>query len=1711
MKCVKCGLFLKSVAHRMSHRRHHFQARPFQCHKDRCLKTFATMAQLQAHRRTHVDRRIYTCRYCHNWFLSRSHRECHRCRFGQPPKHRCPECTAEFHQLLSLSHHIRKSHQAARIKSKSQNQHDLRVGKVLLKISAGKSLTILSDHESSKRTKVKLKRKRKKSFKPKNSGSIILSIKKGMVSIPQELTPSKFEKSKGTTEYDCVPAPSFKVQSQSGELKLRIKTNIPENSVKDTDYMNTNNFSSGQITGKTDSDENSDSPSKIRNGIIIVKDKKGKLCAEQLAPSPYKRKHGENVFDSLKDVGIWKVMQSPRPDGGSEVLKLKLSPQKPIRVIDSSLEDVQAHCTKYLGIATKSNIEQPSDGGLLDLLPTYSKELDSVSNVNDSGIETEVLSSSSCNRSNGNSVRSVALEDNSPTYFNTDGDSLLSPDSPYMENFNKAEHNICSRCGGNVLETNNNTRSPRKCKCSFSNPNSPFQTPVSPVKVSDMNKVQDITAAPVMSDNPNSSVSLNCDIKENEKSGASYDTATELVDNSVNETNDDNDSDIIVMDINGKNRNRVNSEFKGRLRLKLRSDKSSKGKQNQSVADTKTSPKSNSTGVEHKNQKSSRRKVELGSQNSPIVLDDVKIDKECKGDRTSEIENVGPINKLSRKRPLFKRKSQNIEPEDSSVEKKEMPMEHISQVIINDKEVINGDSKSKKPLFKKKQSVENCKEQPINKKPLFKKQISVDALKEKSAEIVLKCVDVDDSEKDKSINSGNKCHDKPEDQKELIQLKTVDVEHDEDSLQHWDENIINLMCEKESKKTKAIVQLKDTQKSDVSNTSLNPFQQQFLSFLSSNITEIKKERLNPGTQKKCTSIENKQEKCLADNNETEITEELRSKDKINEEIAKADTHDLSSNAVLKVHDQKETKVEGTPDSFSWLNIFSGSKQDDAACKRNANEGAHDVMASLSLDLAAINEKMDVSNDDDDNLLDMDDVFKSDKLSTLQPKEFVIEPQVPRKENVSSHLRKRQTAKRTIGKFKPGRQIKKKVELDFTYSESSSDEEMLRNKSEKSDPDFCLHDSEDEFETLPPRKKRTLSTRTCSKSKKYDISSDSDHNESSGNDQSDNDSISSRNQRTKGNKLSCCSCCKNDCDHMSDHDKNSYKLPRDYRQFIKCTVRLLDVQKKLHRLFLALFPDCAEMISSCKVGTAEFDSLMDEVLGGLDDYDSDPEYHRMASDSRPKYLQDETCRINNIGMSFTSPNSVTRTSEIDSVASDDKLCRTPVSSESSPFYLCSEKSYVPYMTAPSSTSLKFENNTLASNDDSVGIPSPSKDSQSCTVSHSCSVTFNSGQVATSQLLLQVATSASQNLSHESYNYKDSSRVLVEPINNFLVTTPDQNTNHQVSDIPFVNPASSGSQILCGENCAELTSIPIVNITIDLNAAHVALCSNPRHCLQTLHDKTIKLIKMLLPSIDFKSNFFKNLDNLEFLIDLLIDSNKGREVNIEADLKCESLVQSFAHAFDSNVEKSVLIPADDSVLVIPIISNDLFKQQIKSQRESLKRDLDVIEEEGQNDDNSWKSSNDIWHSLVSLNNMARSSQSPKRRSRDSRLRKRSADEKRTLFVQEKLNNNQNSTFVCHMHDNVNKSIEQTKKNPRGQRGRRNSKERFFSELDLGNPSASAITTPVSAVPDEKGSFENSFAAFLNRDNFGCGNTDSRQREDMSSKSTVEKNIFELIQSV
>lgn len=1873
------------------------------------FQSYYSLSKLQEHKRAHRDHRCYSCRKCRVSFLQKIHLKRHRCRPHIQGKHKCHVCSATFQKILSLANHICKKHPQVvkaqhlllrnrwksrqnSYKSNKPNIENTDDSKILLKISLGKSMTIISPSKRSliasesnkKLAKRKSKRKHKKDSEKHGRKGIILSIKKGMVNVKDKVTDNSAARQKLLEKSPGQASTEYKVEEQKSELKLTIKAcpdlgintgkaetyKVLERSDSKSSLKLEKRSSSRTDVDKLDGREMDDfkpidSPeSKVRNGIVITKDKSGKLLAEQLPAVKSKRR--DNVFESFNDVGIWKVLASPR-DKPNDILKLKLSPHKPPK-IESTLDDAcEYNAAKYLDIPVDSvkvkGEASEEDSDVLELLPPFDKESDgNINNVNDSGIE--VLSSSSCNRSNGNSVRSVVNEDNSPTYFNTE-DSMFSLDSPLTEVVNRSEHSICHKCGSIIMEANNNAQSPGKCRCNTSD-QSYSEMLQSPVKTN--------LVSPELKNNGDA-VSPKCaDIKQEKLKDTQFSVSTEhtvVASSPESEKSDSEGSDVMIITFD-KDKSSSTEEGRSRLRLKLRS---------------KDLPKSPLKGVTNSPQKKKRgtsvSPYKHENESAKCRNDKFPCSKFITGNEQSQITEANTSNndqnnasEFAASSPKQNGKSQVVESANSSMNKEDtIP----SVVVLNEDDNMSSSEKialnitqteikdsdkqiRKKPLFRSKKSVNKevtnslspsqlsdqseSKEKPCppkedktvnNKKPLFKKRnLSADGNTESRAkkpcfttQISLPANSYSDNENELAKNESKQMpgNEKLKDGENAACTKTVSKlctvgPEDDDSLQDFSGEI----DDGNEKNSNPLEQTK------TSAVSFDLYQQQFLSFLSNTINSSKKgkskgsereqdkkqevngtERVvnNNSICKPCSETNDKKksvpalpEKTADENvgvkheisskrNQTEVKtvknkkikpktgrsnrqlnrnkdeKVVEMKNKLDEsgknqgelkvdnkpkpvlkrnranselegaelEIKKMNAGELcqeESNTQRKIdsdsglnqsksttsttsksvsgnetecnlnetaaamsgESEKNDSIEsnenartvGKSDSLSWLSIFGG-KSTINSNKTNIRESAADVMSDLSVNLAEINKKIDVSEDDDTNSLDVDDVFEVGNLSSLEPKhEINFSMSKITKESVQSEQRtgppykRKQTAKRTGGKFKAA---KRKLESESECSEESSEAETLDMLSSHpdSDPDFNpFKDSDDDdFVRAPPKRH---GPRSCVRSKKRVVTvsenSDSDkESKCSETDRLDLESQSSRSRRTKMGRKSSCPCCigsprKRYRQFSGDQDtsarKEMYRLPRKHKQFVRNTLRLLQLQEKIHTLFLTLFPECAEMITKSNIGTEEFESLINDVLFGVEEKEmvfGSAVHSVNYMDKTFDQSQFGSCPTNNIEMPFTAPGSATRTSEIDLVSGEDNNC-TSVHVQSSEHKSHNDLNTV---TLHSVEGNLYDENTAGKEID-TGI---------------------SWQQSTplSQSSLIASAQSHSSLKFENNTITDKDEPMEENVYESLVSYPSivsessltfpqesvvTSMNAHYSGENNIDPVThlslldhSGSVNSMGYFPPEVSSLPVVQseitITLDLNALRVSLCRSPKSCLKKLQNQIIKLSKLFLPKLEFKNYFYKNIDNLEFLLDLMIEANSdGKAVNrdSENELGEEESCSEKWHipAHDIGIIEAPIIMEDDTVQVnflsresgskseeresLFVKCSDLFEQEIKSQRESLKKDVFCIEDDQAED--TWKSAEKVLSSLNSLKKMAKRTEIAQRtrRPREARLRKRSADEKRTLFVREKIQNSQNSTIVCNTRTRSGKKGRVAKKGPKPE----NPKKRFLSELNLGD---------------------------------------------------------------
>lgn len=60
--------------------------------------------------------------------------------------------------------------------------------------------------------------------------------------------------------------------------------------------------------------------------------------------------------------------------------------------------------------------------------------------------------------------------------------------------------------------------------------------------------------------------------------------------------------------------------------------------------------------------------------------------------------------------------------------------------------------------------------------------------------------------------------------------------------------------------------------------------------------------------------------------------------------------------------------------------------------------------------------------------------------------------------------------------------------------------------------------------------------------------------------------------------------------------------------------------------------------------------------------------------------------------------------------------------------------------------------------------------------------------------------------------------------------------------------------------------------------VVLCKKPKKCLKMFMKKVHSLLHRLLPGVHFEHHFFRNSDNLEYLLDAIIQSNQELSVDV-----------------------------------------------------------------------------------------------------------------------------------------------------------------------------------------------------------------------------------------
>ena len=1920
------------------------------------LQSFSTLSRYQAHSRFHDNRRPYQCKICDKGFLHTAHHRLHRCCVTNR-KYRCRVCQQAFKEILSLSHHFRKNHSRLILKGSShfkgralQKGKDHTFGskrcdnKILLKITAGTSMTIISPSKNSSHEKKKRRKDKKYKKKPKEScvkNGIILSIKKGTINMSKEAK-SKASKYEALSRVNGLEKSVIESFDKGSNLKMKIKTfsdRKAENEAKSQHQSSPNNSKrskkmpvklSKDTDGKSSPLPNDHQESRIRNGIVIVKDKSGKLLAEQLQSAKAKKR--DNVFDSFGDVGLWKVSPSPRHDSPLDGIKLRFSPQKPLRIDTGS--DLPFDKAKYLDVAISMKSQKTEnyseDSDVFETSPVTDKDSETgIQNVNDSGIE--ILSSSSCNRSNGNSVRSVILDENSPTYFPIE-DSLMSLDSPLTELHAKSEHTVCPKCGGIIIEANNNAQSPRKCGCSSSVINSPTQVN-SCMKLTATKLSQDSSPAPPASVYKNfvETEKKTCDIHsvtrpekhENFNNIEGSDILSKCDKTKTSETLSEFDDVEIIRDSNDTS-SRPKNDLKLRLKLKTRktmvahnkatvtvdnvrndseneemkceqptviseiqhenikddlevsknglsgdapvsnseisplmnkdfdtaSEKQHKSSVDFNVSEQTTS--ANTVDLNVSEQTTSANTVDLNvfEQKTSANTVDLTVSKQKTSANTVDLNvseqktsaNTVDLN-VSKQKTSASTIDLNVSEQKTSADTDDL---NVSEQKTNANTEITNSRINKKPLFKVKQksivneSVEdnltkiasedtNVNKVEVNgntektdcvrrKKPIFKRRsLSGDAMSESMND---KNSSIKSDRKSSALASDSvKQTDDIGDEKEphqetILELNTLPSKTEMQSLESHvkldgdqnpvscipdplvpcngqkidpfghvvdeDDSLLQLplleyIAQSTSATQDSVQNTSPTQhqaqitsptqhkapitsptqhKAHISSPteckaqSTNPtvkkstctspldlFQQQFLSFLSSNkphsredkakecqsddkdvimnseldkhtTPEIKsldssitKESIDSDIPKECCatkksslamcrSVSDRKDKkpkerlSLRKNKTLKINKDNKSEDKlvhndkmpaaekdckqpekhnqVNDQINHNDSlknvGDVESKSISLTHEDgtEETGdtlrsdwlntatvtstsppiLEPRTDSLSWLKIFS-ENQDFKSATNKDDKSSNEESPDFSADLADINKKMDVS-DDELNALDVDDVFKSTNLSSLQPISVAASSIKKRK----AQSRYPESVKRPVSPLKRPRL---NVDSGSELSDCSSNSGTIDLDTNTDFGSKLYRDSDEDFhmESFKQSKKnRKMPKQKCLVND--DGNSDSDNEFTRLKSQAGQElGVPYRRKRLKQGRKSCCSCCLGSQSKNSKeyHHHHKYKLPKNSKQFVKSSLKLLELQAKIHQLFLSLFPECAEIFSNSKIGTEEFELLIDEVLDSLEG----------------KEVSFEAAAISpseggNEALHFHTPCTV------------HSLCRPELL-----------QAYPVYHTQTDVSSMDHWPGNHRCHSES-----PETHREHVYRNHSAGIKQCFESEKGSELRNQTCDN-------------ESSKSFIES------SIENQETFPQVSAQQFhpILPPNKQWQDFQSVSCDDASEFSAfdglesdITITIDLNAAKVSLCRDPKHCLERLNNRISRLVQCFLPKLKLRKAFFRNFNNLHFLLDLMITANLPGSNNdvLSSEDECDSKhnVSSSAlrdkhlssteidlHGLDSyailNSQSTVLsgesalkpLSADRNINHVthtipgertPLLSKfqDIFEQEIKSHRESLKKDVfDLDSCSEKRDQSSIFKAKEVLTTISKIEKMNKARQRLRPR-RDPRLRKRSEAESRKLFVQEKIQNNQNSTIVCH--SSPKKSTTTPHKLRRRRRGSQSSKESFLSKLDLGGNS-------------------------------------------------------------
>ncbi|XP_041749674.1 zinc finger protein 32 [Coregonus clupeaformis] len=104
--CMNCPMTFAQLAHLRAHERTHTGERPYDCSE--CGKRFTQIAHLKVHQRIHTGEKPYNCSACGKRFAQLASLQVHQRRHTGEKPFQCNQCGASFSQLANLLAHKAK-------------------------------------------------------------------------------------------------------------------------------------------------------------------------------------------------------------------------------------------------------------------------------------------------------------------------------------------------------------------------------------------------------------------------------------------------------------------------------------------------------------------------------------------------------------------------------------------------------------------------------------------------------------------------------------------------------------------------------------------------------------------------------------------------------------------------------------------------------------------------------------------------------------------------------------------------------------------------------------------------------------------------------------------------------------------------------------------------------------------------------------------------------------------------------------------------------------------------------------------------------------------------------------------------------------------------------------------------------------------------------------------------------------------------------------------------------------------------------------------------------------------------------------------------------------------------------------------------------------------------------------------------------------------